>query len=389
MGGYGKKFLIKTGNFNLNGQQLVVLDGIVDQSNSSSDLLNAGITFDGIGVDTLNYAMIFVTVFSDVASATDGLMTQISSDNITWRDSDVFTIPANMEKTFSFQPNKRYFRIKYTNGIVNQAAFDLQTVLKKTNSKPSSHRIQDPISTEDDAELVKSVLTGQNPGGTFVNFQATTAGNFKTSLEELENNVSVNSNQQLKVTQLNSSGDEVDIIAHEDDISMRVVPGSDEVFRVHMNLQAIAATSAFMVIDLSDTVNWPHTKTGHIDILNILMNINPEVSPAFAGDISLGFLENVDADNGDLRIIKTWHLDRGATNINQCCNFSMAHYAMSSTKWFGPSVLNSTLFQTDVNLLGPDGQTVYPSGAGDLVLYVVRTANAADIGITIAYKTST
>lgn len=387
--GYGKKFLIKTGNFNVDGQQLMVLDGKVDTNNSSSTLLNAGITFNGVGVDVLNYAMIFVTVFSNVESAIDGLMTQISSDNITWRNADVFTIPANTEKTFSFQPNKRYFRVTYTNGAVNQGVFDLQTILKKSNSKPSSHRVQDSIIADDDAELVKAVITGKNPGGAFVNFQSTTAGNFKMSLEELENNLSVNSNKQLKTTLFNSSGNEVDIIAHEDDISMRVVPGSDEVFRVHMNLQAIAATSAFMVIDLSDIVNWPHTKTGHIDILNILMNINPEVSPAFAGDISLGFLENVDADNGDLRIIKTWHLDRGATNINQCCNFSMAHYAMNSAKWFGPSLLNNALFQTDVNLLGPNGATAYPSGPGDLVLYVNRTANAVDIGITIAYKTAT
>jgi hypothetical protein len=125
--------------------------------------------------------MIFVTVFADQASAVDGLMTQISSDNIAWRDSDVFTIPADTEKTFSFQPNKRYFRIKYTNGIVNQGVFDLQTVLKKTNSKPSSHRIQDPISTEDDAELVKSVLTGQDPSGVFRNVNTTGDGDLTIS----------------------------------------------------------------------------------------------------------------------------------------------------------------------------------------------------------------
>ena len=39
---------------------------------------------------------------------------------------------------------------------------------------------------EDDAELTKAVLTGENPSGNFINFSATAGGNFKISLEEYE-----------------------------------------------------------------------------------------------------------------------------------------------------------------------------------------------------------
>lgn len=191
---------------NASGQLKVVLDGKVSDSNSSSTPLLADATFEGTAVDTLDYALIFITVFSDVASATDGLQLQISSDNITWREGDCFNIPAGVEKTFSFQPNKQYVRIFYVNGDEDQAIFDLQTIFKKTNSKPSSHRIQDSIIDDDDATLQKSVLTGKNPAGTFVNFQATTAGNFKISLEELENVVSVNNNSQLRTTSFHSDG---------------------------------------------------------------------------------------------------------------------------------------------------------------------------------------
>lgn len=50
------------------------------------------------------------------------------------------------------------------------------------------------------ARSVVSRIQGQKPDGDFEEFQATQAGNFKTSLEELENTISVNSNTQLRTT---------------------------------------------------------------------------------------------------------------------------------------------------------------------------------------------
>lgn len=160
--------------------------GEVSTINSSTSILTSGSVFTGVGEDIKNESVIIVTVFSDVASATDGLAVEWSPDNVNWDGSDVFTIAANTQKTFSFQPVTRYFRVKYTNGGTNQAVFRLQTSLKTSYVKPSSHRIDDAISGEDDAELVKSIVTGKNPGGAFVNFQATTAGNFKMSVEEFD-----------------------------------------------------------------------------------------------------------------------------------------------------------------------------------------------------------
>lgn len=146
-----------------------MLDGKVEEGNSSSETLLGGISFIGDGAETLDYALIFVTVYSDVASATDGCCLQTSSDGITWRTSECYTIDAGVEKTFTIQPNKRFFRVVYTNGVATQSLFDLQTVFKKGNSVPSSHRISDDISPEDDATLQKSVLTGQRPDGVFTN----------------------------------------------------------------------------------------------------------------------------------------------------------------------------------------------------------------------------
>jgi hypothetical protein len=166
---------------NGSGQLKVVLDGKVEAANSSSVPLTSGAAFTGTGVSTLDYALIFVNAYSDVPSATDGLVIQTSSDNSTWRDSDTFTIAANTDKTFSFQPSKQYMRVKYINGTSAQGVFDLQTVFKKTNSKPSSHRIADSISPQDDATLQKSVLTALNDAGSFVNVNATASNNLRVA----------------------------------------------------------------------------------------------------------------------------------------------------------------------------------------------------------------
>ena len=49
------------------------LASFVDSGNSSTVALDADATFTGEWVDTLGYGIIFVNVFTDVASATDGL----------------------------------------------------------------------------------------------------------------------------------------------------------------------------------------------------------------------------------------------------------------------------------------------------------------------------
>lgn len=173
---------------NESGQLKVVLDGKVDTNNSTKTTLGANETFTGVASDTLDYAIIFVTAHTDVISATDGLKIQFSSDGITWRDGDVYTIVANNDETFSINPYRKFYRIVYVNGASPQTSFDLECILKKMNSKPSSHRIQDSISTDDDGELVKSVLSGENSAapGTFLNIKSTTGGNLRVTVDQVE-----------------------------------------------------------------------------------------------------------------------------------------------------------------------------------------------------------
>jgi hypothetical protein len=154
-------------------------DGI-DSGNSSSTPLAGAATFPGSSKDISRYRSIAINVYSNVASATDGLSIQQSADGTNWDHTDVFTVPADTGKVYTIAPHAQYLKVVYTNGGSAQTSFRLQTILRAGEMTPSSHRIQDAISDDDDAQLVKSVLTGK-ANGSFVNVQTTADGDLKIS----------------------------------------------------------------------------------------------------------------------------------------------------------------------------------------------------------------
>jgi hypothetical protein len=244
------------------GQLHTVMSSLVSVLSSSSTPLGVDGVFTGESQNILDYAVIGVAVFSDKASATDGLSVEFSADGIAWDHCDVYTIPANTGKTFSFQPVAQYFRVVYTNGDAEQTIFRLQTILHKTYVKPSSHRIKDSIIGDDDAELSKSVISGENPSGDFINFEATAKGNFKCSIEEFENLVSINNNEQLKTSLLDSAGRVLEF----DNLFKAVLVIQTEHHEIHEgNHYSICDSDVFsisdeieFVITTPDTAEWAH-----------------------------------------------------------------------------------------------------------------------------------
>lgn len=141
---------------------VAIAPGHVSTDNSTATPLDADAIFTGTFEEVTNFGVIVVTLNTSHISATDGLCIDFSTDGVNVDSRDLYTIPASTPdgKTFSFQTATKYFRIQYTNGGTDQTSFRLQTTLKPYYVKPSSHRIKDSIIGDDDAELVKSVLTG-------------------------------------------------------------------------------------------------------------------------------------------------------------------------------------------------------------------------------------
>lgn len=75
---------------------------VVSALNSTATPLGAGIAFTGPWEDVLQYADVRLSVFSNVASATDGLQLQYSSDGVNTDSADAFTTTAGVGKLISF-----------------------------------------------------------------------------------------------------------------------------------------------------------------------------------------------------------------------------------------------------------------------------------------------
>jgi len=194
----------ETGNealVNDDGQLHIVAEGKICDSNSTTTPLSAGAVFTGTAQNILAYNAFALFVTSDVASADGGLEIQYSRNGVDdWRTAESYTVNAGAEKWFTPPAFGAYYRVRYTNGGSDQTSFELTTVLRKVPIKWSSHNIEEAITDEDDATLTKAVITGKKANGDFDNASLTNGGNFKVSLEELETQVSDDSNTRLMVS---------------------------------------------------------------------------------------------------------------------------------------------------------------------------------------------
>lgn len=175
---------------NADGSITATLLNKVCTNNSTTAQLLADGVFTGAAGAMNGYASILITVYTDVASATDGLSIQFShtADPYDWHESDAYTIAAGAYKTFTLQPVDAYFRVVYTNGGSDTSELHINVQLHSVAPKASSHRMEDDISGQDDAQLVKSIIAAErsSPAGVYTNIQATNGGNLKISVEEFD-----------------------------------------------------------------------------------------------------------------------------------------------------------------------------------------------------------
>ena len=180
-----------------------------------------------------------------------------------------------------------------------------------------------------------------------------------------------------------------DTILKDGRISQFVAAGFTDTHTMHLDTGSVNILTAFMLIDLSDTTNWTHSETGHINLEYILLEVDPD--SAYLGEVKIGFLSNVNATNGDFNQIIDMDMAKKSELVIEPFNFGSHGFDCETNHHFGPVITDSTLFQTDVDLGGPDDPSTitYPSGDGDLVLLVERSAGTVDVSITIGYESVT
>ncbi len=159
-------------------------------------------------------------------------------------------------------------------------------------------------------------------------------------------------------------------------------------FSINMEIENLTADQNFILIDLSDTTNFPHTTgTGVIYLTQMDIFIGPNTS--FRGDVEIGFLENAGADNSDTHPFHVWHLDQASELVREDHIMPFSPWRASSVNHLSSARnLADTGFQTDIALASPyDPTAAFTTvpGSGDIYLRVVRTAGNVDISVLLQY----
>lgn len=171
-------------------------------------------------------------------------------------------------------------------------------------------------------------------------------------------------------------------------------------FVAAMDFEAIAASTFYSLIDLSDTTNFRHKETSAIILKALTLHAEKAADGDF--DIWVGVVTEVDAENGSVEWIHKFHLsasgnptdktDRFAQKINfessldlivnaDTAGSEFLEYVKSNGKLSGNAGL-----QNDTGLAGPCGAAAGDTGkpgAGDLIVYVEEVADVGTIDFFI------
>ena len=68
------------------------------------------------------------------------------------------------------------------------------------------------------------------------------------------------------------------------------------VYTAVLQAEGVDASTAYVLVDLSDTTNFPHANTGHIEVLGMLVSAETHSDGQY--DLWFGAISEVDATNG-------------------------------------------------------------------------------------------
>jgi hypothetical protein len=157
---------------------------------------------------------------------------------------------------------------------------------------------------------------------------------------------------------------------------------------IHFHMEDLTAgTYRVIVIDISDTDNYPHTKTDYVHLEWLEIEVDGDVIADY--QINLGYLENVDENNGDRTVIKHWSGTKTAgRSIREFITVSPNGWKMKSDfHTTHMKSLNDTNYQTDANLVSTLDPTTAdtPSGNGDVVMEIVVNAGSINMSFETSY----
>ena len=166
---------------------------------------------------------------------------------------------------------------------------------------------------------------------------------------------------------------------------------------IHFHEAAIATTTPYVLIDLSDTTNYKHVGTNHIHLGCIHVTAIPSTTGNWS--IKVGVISEVDATNGTALWIygirfsqilyvaeeHDWTIG-GTVPRGLNCKIVSEAFARIVTN---DSEAGNTHWQTDVGLASPVGAAAGATGkpgAGDLVMLVTENSGSSTLSLDITAR---
>lgn len=156
----------------------IYADVVVDVGNSTTSTLTSNATFTGTAFDMLPYASYSVDIYSDQASATNGVKIQWSIDGINWDFSDIQTHNAAVGNMITFGHKARYVRLVYTNGAIAQGSFRVAAYAQRIAVRQTRKFVGNQLTDQDTGQAVIAALQGHTTagGGSWVDVKVNPSG---------------------------------------------------------------------------------------------------------------------------------------------------------------------------------------------------------------------
>jgi hypothetical protein len=173
------------------------------------------------------------------------------------------------------------------------------------------------------------------------------------------------------------------------------------VHTVNLGAEAVADSTPYVLIDLSDTTNFPHGKTQELHLLGLILDGEKAADGAY--DVWVGVVLENDATDGSVQWIHAFHLESVGNATDSTDRF---HHDLDFTLGgVNPDGLNCAVvggampffvsnqsqvdnggWQNDVNRVSPVGTTT-KVGTGDVVVWVeeVSGSGTLDFSLTAFY----
>jgi len=179
-------------------------------------------------------------------------------------------------------------------------------------------------------------------------------------------------------------------------------------FAVNVGAEAVAASTPYVVVDLSDTTNFPHSDSNWLNLLGL--SLNAEKASDGVYDVWVGVIYEVDASNGSAEWLHVFHLEASGNPTDSTDRFAQVidftlgggnpdgincqvNSGGTGLIYFAgnQSQAGNSNWQTDTGLASPVGAAAGATGkpgAGDLVCWVeeVSGTGTIDFSLTAIYE---